>query len=324
MDNPDYDNEFYRIQDFLCDIPGIAGVLTNGINEGINFLQKVLPTAKEFIDTVRNTAPEAVLRAVLTDDQKQKIRDGVLEFMCKKNGSLMAVLIDPQTKHTVYQVPLEAVKEFNPEILAKLSELTAQIQMAQVSIQMNEIQNAIEEVRQGQVSDRLSTAYSCQQKLLQAQCIKNPDLKRNALLKIAFDAEDSRNLLMQSQGTNISKLKDQPQDFIGKIFKGESTDKIDSRINELRDSLEAINMVSLTEAMAYQDLGEFDAARQSLEYYSGYLEQAYLASDGLINRLDSMDSSTDCEWTKRLSQITRNINTLPCMKGEENGRKEIL
>ena len=37
-----------------------------------------------------------------------------------------------------------------------------------------------------------------QLKLLQAMKIKNPNLKAMALLQIASDAEDSRNLLMQS------------------------------------------------------------------------------------------------------------------------------
>ena len=71
--------------------------------------------------------------------------------------------------------------------------------MAQIAEQIQMVQVAVEEVRQGQEYDRLATAYSCQQKLLQAMAIKNPHLKEIALLQIASDAEDSRNLLMQSQ-----------------------------------------------------------------------------------------------------------------------------
>lgn len=310
--------------EILKTVPEIAKGVAENINAASEFIHKTLPAAKEFIAAVKKTVPEPMLRVVLTDDQKQKLREGALNLMRRKDGSLMAILKDPTTKQIVSQLPLEAVENINPAILAKAAEMTTQIQLAQISIQMKAVQDTIEEVRQGQISDRMATAYSCQQKMLQAQNINNPELKRQALLQIAFSAEDSRNLLMQSQGININKLREQPQDLIGKVFRGENQEKIDSRINELRDSLEAINMVSLSEAMAYQELGEYNAARRSLEYYAEYINRIYLESDGLVDRLDSMDNLPDNDWTERLSLITKNINALPCMKGESYGRKEIM
>ena len=48
--------------------------------------------------------------------------------------------------------------------------------------------------------------------------IKNPELKAMALLQIASDAEDSRNLLMQSQNVNLVFIKEQPESFLGKLL----------------------------------------------------------------------------------------------------------
>lgn len=74
-----------------------------------------------------------------------------------------------------------------------MSSYVNQMQMAQIAEEIHMVQLAIEEVRQRQEFDRLAMAYSCQQKLLQAMQIKNPELKAMALMRIAFDSEDSRN-----------------------------------------------------------------------------------------------------------------------------------
>ena len=133
--------------------------------------------------------------------------------------------------------------------------------MAQISEEIQLIQAAVEEVRQGLEYDRLATAYSCQQKLLQAMVIKNQDLKSMALLRVVLDAEDSRNLLMQSQNVNLTFIKKSARLIFKKLISGAAPEKINSRMNEIRESLYAVNMVSLSQAIAYQEMGEIEAAQ---------------------------------------------------------------
>lgn len=85
-------------------------------------------------------------------------------------------------------------------------------------------------------------------------------------------------------------------------------------MNEIRESLSAVNMVSLAEAMAYQELGETAAARQSLQYYAGYLQKAYLSTDGLVQRLDLIDPAPENYWSKTLPDINKRIQALPCVE----------
>ena len=61
-----------------------------------------------------------------------------------------------------------------------MTNFSMQMQMAQIAQQIQVVQSAVEDVRRGQEFDRLATAYSCQQKLLQALEIKNPSLKEHA------------------------------------------------------------------------------------------------------------------------------------------------
>lgn len=324
-DNKSLSTEFSsEIMDHFSTVPDIAKPLLNGAKEAFSRLERMMYTAPAFVNLVKANIPAQALQAVLTEEQEVKIASGALKLMTKKDGSLMANLVDPNTKKIVSTISLQNV-DLTPALSQAATSFAAQMQMAQIAEEIQKVQVAIEEVRQWQEDDRLATAYSCQQKLLQALTIKNPELRAIMLLRIASDAEDSRNLLMLSQKENVAFIKNQPESLIGKILSGATPEKIDARINEIRDGLSAINMVSLVEAMAYQEMGESAAARQSLDYYAAYIQTTYLDPGGFVERLDLIDPSPENYWSKILPDIKKKISVLPCVNtimltgGEENG-----
>ena len=294
------------LTEYFNDMPEVARPLLKGAKEVFSKIEQMLYSAPAFINLVKASIPEQTFQAILTDDQKAKIASGALRLMTKKDGSLMANLVNPETNKIVSTISLQSVN-LSPAISQAMTSYASQMQIQVVQL-------AIEEVRQGQEYDRLAMAYSCQQKLLQAMEIKNPELKAMALLQIASDAEDSRNLLMQSQNVNLVFIKKQPESFFGKLLSGATPDKISQRMNEIRESLSAVNMVSLSEAMAYQEMGENAAARQSLQYYASYIEKAYLSTKGLVERLDLIDPAPENYWTKALPDIRKKIQALPCVE----------
>ena len=271
----------------------------------------MLYSAPTFINAIKASIPQESIQAILTDEQKQQLAQGALKLMTKKDGTLMANLVNPETNKIVSTIALEKIRDA-PELSQAMASYATQMQMAQIAEQMQTVQIAVEEVRQGQEYDRLSSAYSCQQKLIQATAIRNPELKNMALLRLVADAEDSRNLLMQSQNVNVAFIKNQPESFWGKLISGATPEKIDARMAELRESLCAVNMVSLVEALAYQELGEPEVAQISLQYYANYIEQTYLLTPGFVNRLDMIDPSPENYWSKTLPEIERKIQALPC------------
>ena len=230
--------------------------------------------------------------------------------MTKQDGSLMATLVNPKTKKIVATVPLKAVK-LTPEFTQAMANYASQMQMAQIAEQIQSVQLAIEDVRKGQESDRLAIAYSCQQKLLQAREIGNPQIRTTMLLQVISDAEDSRNLLMLSQKSNVDFIQEQPESNFGKFFKGEKPEKIESRMREIRDGLKAVNMVSLSAAMAYSELGEEKAAQKSLEYFGKFINDTYLSIPELVQRLDLIDPSPKNYWSEELPKIETTILGLP-------------
>lgn len=301
------------LTEYFSDMPEVARPLLKGAKEAFSKIEQMLYSSPAFINLVKASVPAQTFQAILTDDQKAKIANGALRLMTKKDGSLMANLVNPETNKIVSTISLQSVN-LSPAISQAMTSYASQMQMAQIAEQIQVVQLAIEEVRQGQEYDRLAMAYSCQQKILQAMEIRNPKLKTMALLQIASDAEDSRNLLMQSQNANLEFIKDQPETFFGKLLSGATPEKINQRMNEIRESLSAVNMVSLTEAMAYQEMGENAAARQSLQYYADYIEKSYLSTKGLVERLDLIDPAPENYWTKTLPDIKKKIQALPCIE----------
>lgn len=309
-------------------VPDVAKSLLNGAKIAFQHIEQMLYSAPAFINAVKASLPQETIQAILTDEQKQQLANGALKLMTKKDGSLMANLVNPKTNKIVSTIALEKVK-LTPELSQAMTSYATQMQMAQIAEQIQVVQVAVEEVRQGQEFDRLASAYSCQQKLLQAMAIKNPELKAMALLRLVSDAEDSRNLLMQSQNANVAFIKDQPETFWGKLVSGATPDKINSRIAEIRESLCAVNMVSLAEAMAYQEMGETEAAQISLQYYAEYVKKTYLDIPGFVDRLDMIDPSPENYWSKSLPDIERKIQALPCnvslgqIGAHEDGTKDL-
>lgn len=309
------DESEYRenLTEYFKEMPDVARPLVKGAKDAFSKIEQMLYSTPAFINLVKASIPEQAFQAILTDDQKTKIASGALKLMTKKDGSLMANLVNPQTNKIVSTISLQNVN-LSPALSQTMISYASQMQMAQIAEQIQVVQLAIEEVRQGQEYDRLAMAYSCQQKLLQAMEIRNLELKAMALLQIASDAEDSRNLLMQSQNANLTFIKEQPESFFGKLVSGATPEKIKQRMNEIRESLSTINMVSLAEAMAYQEMGENAAARQSLQYYAGYIEKSYLSTKGLVERLDLIDQASENYWTKTLPDIREKIQALPCVE----------
>lgn len=309
VDTSEYNSD---LTEHFHQMPEVAKPILKTAQGTFEKIKQMLYTAPSIINAIKSAVPDSVLQAVLTNDQKRKLATGALELMSKKDGSLIAKLVNPKTKKIVANIQLKSF-QMSPEMTQAMTSFSNSMQMAEIAEQIQVVQLAIEEVRQGQEYDRLATAYSCQQKLLQAMEIRNPELRTAALLQLTASAEDSRNLLMLSQKTNVAFISDLPESTLGKFFSKASSEKIDSRMNEIRESLCVVNMVSLAEAMAYQEMGEYEAAKKSLIYYAGFLNETYLSVPGLVERLDLIDPAPVNYWSKSLPAIGKMINELPCV-----------
>lgn len=288
----DMAKDFYKIEDILYKSPSLINIINQ--------------------DNSKNGLGIR-LEAVLSKDQMRKLTNGSLKLLSKKDGSLMAALIDPESKKIVANLPLKMIKE-NPELNQAMVGFAMQMQLAQIIEEVNSLNLGIENIIKSQEDDRLALANTCKQKFLQARCLKNIDVKTSLLLQVISDAEESRNLLMLSNKDSLKYIIDQPEGNIKKLFKGDTQEKIDSKINNLKVSLNAINMVSLVEALAYKELGEDEAAKESLLYFSNFIDKEYLENSKITERLQLIDTGNYKFWEEKLTTIKNNIEILPIYK----------
>ena len=281
----------------------IIRFFAESISKTIEKFEDSLMLMPQFFETVKACVPEEILAASLTDQQKKQLAKGILKFVRKTDsGEIIGSLYDAKTGQFVTNVPRKNI-QFTPAMSQALSSLTMQAQLLEIASKIEDVQHSIEVIIEGQQNDRLATAFSCVQKFLQAQQIRNPDLKNTVLLRIALDAEDSRNRLMLTQKSNVEFLKNQPESFWGKLTSGAKTKDIDSRIDSIRNSLYVINAVSTVQSACYEALDEPYAAAQSMRYFGEYMKETFLDSDGLLSRLDQLDYSANHYWTKTIPPV---------------------
>ena len=124
-------------------VPEVAKPLLKGAKTAFSKIEKALYTAPAFINAVKAAVPDVTLQAVLTDEQKQQIAKGALKLMTKKDGSLMANLINPETKKIVTTIPLKSV-QMAPEMTQAMTSFSTQMQMAQIAEEIQAVQLAVE------------------------------------------------------------------------------------------------------------------------------------------------------------------------------------
>ena len=103
------DDNYDGIKD-ISKSKGFLSTIIGKLFDNKEKIEKLLYKSQEFVDLVKSMIPEENYQAILTNEQKKKIKDGSLQLMSSNNGSLIANLIDPETKKIVYSINLEKIK----------------------------------------------------------------------------------------------------------------------------------------------------------------------------------------------------------------------
>lgn len=105
----EYEEYKTEIDQHFARVPEVAKPLLKEAKIAFSKIEKSLYSMPAFINAVKAAVPDVTLQAVLTDDQKSQIAKGALKLMTKKDGSLMANLINSETKKIVTTIPLKSV-----------------------------------------------------------------------------------------------------------------------------------------------------------------------------------------------------------------------
>ena len=261
-----------------------------------------------FLEVVERLVPVEEWVLVFTDEQRKELAKGALKMMAKKNGDIIAKVVDPKTHQIVANIPVKQVERIK-DITPAMNDFMVQMQLANLAQELKEIHSVVSRIQQGLEFDRLASAYSNERKLKYARQIQNKELQTQALLMIAHSAEDSRSRLMLGMKENIDFIMHQPENEFIKFF-ATNPKEINERMNEIRSRVVAINQDSMTEATAYWALGEKQAALNTIENYRMFLEDSELTKREVLNRLDVVDPNPENYWTKQFPTIQDTVQKI--------------
>ena len=141
------------INSHFQNLPEITKPLVQQAKKTFSKIEQALYSAPSFFNLLKAFVPQETLQAIITNEQKAQIANGTLKLMTKKDGTLIANLVNPETKKIVSTIPLQNVN-ISPDFSQALANFSSQMQMAEIAEQIQTVQVAIEEVRQGHNKSR--------------------------------------------------------------------------------------------------------------------------------------------------------------------------
>ena len=78
-------------------LPEVARPLIKNAQVTFSKIREMLYSAPAVINAIKANFPEETFQAILTNEQRSQVASGALKLMTKKDGSLMANLVNPET-----------------------------------------------------------------------------------------------------------------------------------------------------------------------------------------------------------------------------------
>lgn len=255
--------------------------------------------------------------AKLSDIAKKKIKKGewVLGIK-KKTGETYGVLRDKKTGQNKSFIALDkkTIKD-----LGNLPELSSiQEQLSSISEGLEDLNQMIQRVEQGQYNDRFSGFFSTRQLVIEGLLTKDELIKKSLLLSA-----------IQTNNETIAKLAlSIHQDGLS-LADPKTKNKDAKRIeNLIQLSLEYLNLSVQLNLVAYTELHEEDSLFATLTNYYSYINQVFLkkyeSGKSIAWLIDNGHSGENGEFVKLTKEVSNRIQSLikfynePDRKGIEN------
>ena len=222
---------------------------------------------------------DKVLVAKMDTYVKKLIENGVYRFTIDKNGEILPTIRDAEG--IVKQVRL---KEMNltPELSNSLSNLTTQAAMAKILDEIEYVGDAIRSIHIELQNDRIALAESTKDKLLLASKIQDAKLREAAILNALSSATEAKRVLMRNFTENLTFIAENSQkNDVQLLLEGKKGKDIPQRTSDAFQALVAITNTVQFECEGYAMLGEYEASKESLLQFKGFIEE---------NKLDKRDT----------------------------------
>lgn len=297
-------------------------------NKTINKVVKVVSDAygaKAVADSKKKNIKYVVN---MSDKIKKGIEDGNIILDTNKYGETYAQVRENGkwagkftiSKETTGLDPLEVSQALQQKAIAK--------QLKEISSVIDDINYEVLEVIQGQQNDRLALFYSGIELYLEAQNVNDEALRKLLIAQSLKSISDGGSQILENARCEIDYLVSKK--YNEETGKGARIKAMDTHMENLNYSFQAVNYAYLAKACIYYENNEFQSMLLALEEYNKFLSNDIIPNvDDLIecDRNDILLS--DGKWEKRskqfknISDIRQQIcnNTAFCIELPEGKKK---
>lgn len=285
-------------------------IITDTAKQLMN-VAKETPSAINYIQSLN---PQKVYDVVMSDEAKELFKKGALEFKERSDGlGVMPTLVDKAGQFGK-QVALKE-RLIAPDKIPALNNMVVQQQLAQIINLLEEMNESLNDVLQGQQNDRIALYYSSQQQYIEALSVESPNLKELFLTNAIKTANDSRFQLMETAKYDIRFISKIPISGFGQMVNTTSSKRIASNISKIRFAFKAINDATGICAASYAQLDERHALLTSLEPYRQFIQSNLQVKEGsgetsAFEHLQLYDENADNMWIEKPKAVLGMLDKL--------------
>lgn len=287
----------------------ISAVQSNNLNLIFSKAENLSRVAPALFETIQGMVPKTVKIADTNPLIQKLINDGTYRFITDQSGEILPTIFGE--KGIVAQVRLRDVL-ITLELSSSIIDLQTQIALAQVLSEIRGVQRSLACLHRELQNDRLALADSAWQQLQQAVQISDGRVREEKYLSVLSSATDAKCTLFKAFSSDkqfLDKRKDNK--WFQKIVDREIQNKGDVKSAEIFTCLLAITKAVQTEITAYCLLGEKNAARTSMNQFSGFISENKLDDRDELLYLNSFSSSDQISLIDYFTDLRQKIASLP-------------
>ncbi|MBR4896231.1 MAG: hypothetical protein IKZ41_07375 [Clostridia bacterium] len=268
--------------------------------------QSILSSIKEAISNTINKGSsenETDYIVQISDDLKDSIHNGDIKLVTNSDGEIFAQLLNSDGK---YGQKLSIKEELrNKDISSQAAEHALQMEAIRIQLErivdsIEQLENSVSRVIDGQQNDRIALYYSGLSLYIEAQSVQEPTLRYHLLAQAIHSFNEAAAKMIQEIRSDIEYLSNR---LYLKAKKG-MRDSIDSKITHIRQCSDAVYRISFTKAYMYYENNEVQALLSSLDQYKRFIEKMISPHLGMLSELDKNDMLFDTgAWGKIVKSI---------------------
>ncbi|SLL36373.1 Uncharacterised protein [Mycobacteroides abscessus subsp. abscessus] len=249
------------------------------INVNIDKIINGFSNVPSFMEAKKNIKNDSVYKVIIPKNISRKLEDGSAKWNYDKAGNQLPVIRD-QKGSFICQARLE---ETDPANFSNLNNIALQSTMAAVLEQLENLNEQVADVIEGQFTDRIGTIKGAEATYRQALLAEDINIRNHLLTQAISELNKGRSQLIASLETKTKFIQDLPKSnfklVLYSLFQKIDTNKIQKQFHETQRIFDNIISSSSYLALAYEELGEINSLQESLlplkkciKDYSGKLE----------------------------------------------------